>query len=724
MQTAPDDLVSLTSLDMEAIVATLRARHEQKTPYTTCNGVLVSVNPNQWLPLYSPLERRAYMSGGSRAPHPYVLATRALKRVRRGESHTLLITGESGAGKTEMARICLEFVSFHAKANVQIERILQTGQVLEYIGNAQTVRNHNSSRFGKFLRLFYDGSDQCGASVQTYLLERGRIANNNVKEGTFRVVYALMDDRGMRDAFALHAIDRSTFGRPEAGCKSSWSAFVSMLSAAGFEEEASNEFAAMISGAVFLLTRDFASASQLFGLETQRLTHVLSNRRTRVKTETIWTECSTEDARQRSKALSMAVYSRMFDRTVSKLNEFIGGVPAGASLNVLDIFGFEALCVNGLEQLCINYCNERMQALFIDEVVVQQQLEYAEEGVECSHVRFDTSSHILELCERHVFPRLNESTRLRSSPEAFVETMSAQRPIGLSVPLVRKDRPTFTIEHYAQPVSYCADTMIERNTNDIRAEIVEVMRDASNLVVADLFKDASDDPIDGKMWSATTTSVFCHQMKELTAYIASTQSLYARCIRPNAGGGCATEFDDGVVSEQIAANGIVHACNVMRSGYEFRMRHQRFAQHFPRSYARGRGTLSAPGGHWGRTMVFMSASCHEHVRREEACLLLQSRARSLILRARRRRRAAIIVQCAARRRGTDAGKVRAARVVQRAVRRRNRESLARWRRLDEIARLKVHIIDLRRELKAKDAWIFRASQALRRVRPDLVSATP
>tara|TARA_B110000046_G_scaffold170201_1_gene190010 strand:- start:770 stop:3031 length:2262 start_codon:yes stop_codon:yes gene_type:complete len=728
MGAPPEDLVVLTTLDTQTIVGALRARHDNRLPYTMCRGVLISINPQQWLPLYTSALRRLYMAGVHRDAHPYVLAARALRNVHIGESHTLVITGESGAGKTEMAKICLEFVSSFAtdeRSSERIDRILKSGEVLEYLGNAQTIRNNNSSRFGKFLRLFYDGSRQIGASIQTYLLERARIANGNADEGTFRVVYALLDDGGMRDTFALHAVDRSVFGQKNAAQPSSWARFSACLSVAGFDASTSLDIASMIAGAVFLLTRDFANASQIFGVDTSHLAHALSNRRTKVMAETIWSECSNDDVRRRSKALAMAIYARMFDDTVRKLNEFIGGEQLGASLNVLDIFGFEALGTNGLEQLCINYCNEKIQAMFLDDVIVQQQKEYASEGVECSHMDFDTNTGILELCERCVFSCLDEATRMRTSAEGFVQNMSAQRLTGFSVPLVRADRPVFTIAHYAKPVAYDADTMADRNTNDIRNEIVEVMREASNPAVAKLFAGALENPTAGKMWTTSIVGSFCDQMKTLTIDIAATHALYIRCIRPSEDS-ASLVFDDAVAEEQIAANGILQACKVMRNGFELRMTHQRFAHHFPRYHRRGAISLTAHGGHWGGTMVYMSASCNERVRREEACLRLQARALAVVRRGRRRREAAIDIQRGARarmKRKSSMRRQRAARLVQARVRRHNVRNLARWQHFDEVSLLKARIVELRRELKQKDVWIFRASQILRG-RPDLIALAP
>lgn len=723
---AVEDLVALLTLDTDSILTAICERHNNLKPYTMCSGVLISVNPQQWLALYALDDCRLYMAGVKKDAHPYKLAARALNGVRHGEAHTMVITGESGAGKTEMAKICLDFVSSFTPdtlSSERIARIQKSGKVLEYIGNAQTVRNNNSSRFGKFLTLFFDRSTQVGASIQTYLLEHGRIANSNPQEGTFRVVYALLNNERMRDTFALHAIDRTILGCVEAGHPTSWDEFKSCLAIAGFDETMTMDIASMVAGAIFLLTRDFASASQIFGLDTIHLTHVLGNRRTKVMDETIWSECTKDDIRQRSKALAMALYTRMFSCSIRKLNEFIGGIQTGTSLNVLDIFGFEALGTNGLEQLCINYCNEKIQAIFIEDVVVRQQLEYANEGVDCSHIRYDSETRVIDLCERCVFPRLDEATRLRTSAERFVEILSAERPVAFSVPLVRNTHVVFTIAHYAKPVTYNADVMIDRNTNAIRSEIVEVMASATNTSVASLFSDTVLNPIDGKMWTSSIAAKFCEQMEALTRDVGATHALYIRCVRPNESL-TSLVFDKRVVEEQIAANGILEACKVMRNGYEFRMTHECFARTFPRAQYFKMPILKSNGGHWGKSMVYMSADCHDRLLREEACLLLQSRVHRVLRRGQLRRLAAVKIQRAVRRIREERQTTRtsrAARVIQIRIRRHNAQNLARWKQFDEIERLKAHIVELRKELKQKNMWIFRATQVLRHHLPEMVN---
>ncbi len=723
-----EDLVSLTVLDTDTILKTLRKRHMARVPYTMCNSVCVSVNPHKWLPLYTSDIRTAYMHGSRKHAHPYLLTARAVMGVRVQQSQTLVVTGESGAGKTEMARICLDFVRTFGDSehsSPQIERILRAGEVLEYVGNAQTVRNANSSRFGKFLRLYFRNGFQVGASVQTYLLERGRILNPSSDEGTFRIVYALFEDRTIRDTYALHAVDRSVFGKHQAAHPSTWDDFQAVARIAGFDESNNAFIASVVSGVTFLLTRDLASAAQIFGVNTSSLTQVLSHRRTVVQNETLWTECSTEEVKLRCKALAMGLYARMFDRIVSMLNDFIGGSREGTTLNVLDIFGFEALGVNGLEQLCINYCNERIQTLFIDDVIVQQQLEYANEGVECSHIEFDTNTRVVDLCERVMFPLLDEALRLRMSGEGLIDSINAHRPTAFSVPLVRSTRPIFTIEHYAARVTYSADIFIERNSDELRSEIIECMTEASHPEISSLFQSTERVAADRKIWTTSITAAFSEQMKTLLGVIERTQTLYVRCIRPNESSN-AVEFDNSVVEQQISANGILHACKVMRNGYEHRMTHETFAKRFPRINKEG-VIFGDRRGHWGKTMVYLNDSLHDEMRYKEACEVLRAHVSRVASRIRVRNAAVMHVQrhvrawiCGRRTTRLDDAII----LIQRRIRRHHSLSLARWRQFDEMQRLKAHIVELRREMKRKDQWIFRATQALRKHRPDLFSSAP
>ena len=461
MRTECDDLAALERVTDRDIVDVLKARFLARKPYTMCQRVCISVNPNAWCPLYDADTRRMYMKRavGHAPAHIYKIAEQAFSHTSAA-SQTIVITGDSGAGKTEVARLCLDFISEQSTDDSsagQIERALHAQPVLEYLGNAQTTRNANSSRFGKFLTLHYQGTTQVSARIRTYLLEKSRVVGVAPGEGMFRVFYAILGDAQLRDAYALHAVDESVLGQREAAIASSYRSFQRAALAVGFHREQLDCIVHAIVGILFLRMRDYGNAATVLGLDTGILMRTLTHRRVRVGSdEEYWTECAPDEQRARMKALGMALYERTFRRVVEDTNAYVGVGDVGGSnaLHILDIFGFETFATNGLEQLCINYCNERIQQFFVDDVIVMQQLEYANEGIDCGHIEFDTTARVVELCEHTIFPLLDEAQRLKTTSDGFVNSIDARRPAAFSVPLVRSTSAIFSIDHYAGRVTY------------------------------------------------------------------------------------------------------------------------------------------------------------------------------------------------------------------------------------------------------------------------------
>jgi myosin heavy subunit len=774
-----NDLADLSSLDISSIMDTLRRRFDVGQPYTLCRGVCISINPHQWLPLYTTQMRKTYMDEETADAHPYLLAARALRSVYINQAHTLVITGDSGSGKTEAVRICLEFTSTCSTrtGEARIQRILRTGELLEYMGNAQTANNANSSRFGKHLALYFRGREQVGARLQTFLLERGRVCPSNPSDGTFRVVYAILDDPVLCNEFALHAVDRSVLGNPQAASPSTWSRFRELARHVGFSEAQCSDMAESVVGGLFLRIRDYANASRVLGVDVGTLTRTMTHRRIATRDDEVWTPCSAAEVRQRCRGLAASLYSRMFDGVVRELNGYIGGTTTNTALSFLDIFGFESLETNRLDQLCINYCNERMQALFVEDMVLKQQLEYAEEGIAHEHIEFDADTRVVELCEVVLFPSLDEAVRLRSTPKELVDRLRAEQSRALDVPLVSSDRPTFAVEHYAGRVTYDASRFVERNADHVRPEFAEMLAAASRPGTAALFGAKNDAPLaDRRLWSKSVATAFAEQMRALLSAITSTSVAYIRCVRPNASK-APDHFDDLDVRAQVAASGILHACRVMREGYEHRVPHSAFRRRFPHAWARRNDLSSSQEVHYGRAAVFMSARALTRLRRAEAACAVQRAWRRAWRRActrkrrveaacaaqrawrractrKRRAEAACVVQrvwrraCTRKRRVEAASAVQcawrrerrtkkvckrrrprcpspalerpfartkaAATLIQRRVRVHNTIVFQRWRDMDELGRLRVRVMELRDQIRAKDALLFRATVALRR----------
>ena len=696
-----EDVAELATVDGDALVACLEERFLRHEPYTMCRHVCLSINPYRWRhDLYDDEHKSRYRRvAPERAAHVYQVAKRALDALGEDEQ-TVVITGESGAGKTEVARLCLDFVADDLVDRERIGRTIHAQPILEYMGNAQTTRNRNSSRFGKLISLLFDGPRQVGTTIDTYLLERVRAVGFGEGEGTFRIMHAILNDEGVRNEYALMGVDQALLGVPRDD--SPLESFAAAAQSVGIDPRP------IVRGAVavlYLRLRDYANAAKVLELSPTDLTHAIGHRRTVVQAETIWSECEAEEQRRRVSSLVMALYDRRFRETVRQINARLHETHATTSaLRVLDIFGFERLATNGLEQLCINYCNERMQTLFVDDIIVMQQLEFANEGMTVPHVAYDTNVRVVELYDNTIFPLLEEARRLSQTPDGFVEAVNRKRPAGFAVPLVRQTGVIFSIDHYAGPVCYDAERFNERNADELRPEIVELMRGS---VEAELFCDAAGPA------ARSVTIEFQRQMRGLTSTIRAAH--YVRCIRPNEKQ-IEGVFDRGVVREQLVSNGIVHACQVMRHAYPIRMTHAQFRARFRR--VRPPSTLASDQLFWGKTVVYMAASVADGLERDAATRTLRRAACAWA----RRRRGALRIQHAARQRlARRAEAKRHASVVslQRAARRRLHRSAEAYRMLDELGRLKEQVRRLREEVRAKDAWIFRATSFLRQyVRTD------
>ncbi len=743
-----EDIANLKTVDAPTIVKLLRLRYSQKKPYVMCRRVCISVNPLVWLPIYGKRQHVKYMEGCSDA-HVYLISQRACMEISR-RSQTIIITGESGAGKTEVARLCLDFIAFRntresVDQNHQIEAIINTGPVLEFLGNAQTVRNGNSSRFGKFLRLYHNKTRQVGASIQTYLLEKNRVTRPPASdEGTFRIFYAVYEDDRLRNAHALHAIDPLSFGATRAAVPSSWSIFERAARLVGFDDAKIDLVVSVVVGVSFLNMRDYANAALVLGVDHGDLTRTLTSRRISVTDDEIWTDCSNEEGRARTRALAMALYQKMFDRVVMWMNESVQESELVDSssltyLNILDIFGFENFERNGFEQLCINYCNERLQQLFVNDIIVIQQIEYATEGIVCDHIEFDTNDRIVELCDKVIFTAMNEALQANQSAEGFLESINLQRPTGFAIPLVRQSKcyTVFTVDHYAATVMYDAEHFCERNSDELRPELVELVQHSNRPQIAQMFAKCA--VTRGKLFTPSVVTTFKGQMQSLVCTVAESDTHYIRCIKPNSNG-TPDLFDDDIVLQQVQSTGLSHACRVMRTGFEFRMKRLDFLSEFKRCVQsrarcaeiglvcdshsiRDGSVIGVRDGFWGKTMVYMSDAYHEKlVTREASYVILRALQRRV-----RMSRAAVSFQRVCRgfigrRRALSGARRRlhetalrdsAAKVLQRFVRDKRNQTTRHYKMMGELGQLRRQVQALKEALRTRDAWLFRATIMLK-----------
>lgn len=706
------------TLDIDGFVTLLRERFEH-TPYLMCARACVSVNPFAWRNIYGPREHTQYLhapDGALLPAHLYHVVERARRGLGVG-SQTLVVTGESGAGKTEVARLSLQYLSYacdaSSHASVLLEDVLRANHLLEFIGNAETQHNGNSSRFGKLLSVRYarDGAP-LGACVTTHLLERCRVVAPEAPDGAFRIFYAILDDAQSNDEFALHAIPRALLGRADAAVPSSWSTFGALCDALHLDPSAARMVQHTVAGILSLNLRDFAHVASI--LDTERnVASTIVNRRMIVGNEVIWTACDLDEIKARCRALAMHLYQRMFDAVVAALNARLAVAVAeeeAARFNVLDMFGFECMTetANGIDQLCINYANERLHRLFLDVAVVAQEHLYRAEGLpwEAPSVG-DVHRRGLDACEQHIFRLMDEAERTKGDAFALVDAILAACPAAATAPKVRSNEAIFVLHHYARPVRYAAADFVARNVDALRAELTELIASTRSpcLVPMCAVGDEPGSPAVGRRFATSVVASFRKQMDGVMRTVAAGGVHFVRCLRPN-DQSAANTFDAELVRAQIASSGLVEACQVARLGHEHQLEHHDLRRRFARVHAIER-VVTDLGGAWGHTRAFLSDEAHTRLVQLESVLVLQAAARKVAARRRNARcRAALRLQSASRR--------RLARV--RFGRRRDAalmlwRNVRRWheaRRLQTCAQLRAEVERLGREVRRRDAWIFRA----------------
>ena len=549
------DMVQLPTLDEASMVQNLRERFDTGVPYTLCGQICISVNPFKWLPLYTEANIMRFNASANpfsgEAPHIYAVVHETLRRLLQGAdtgtplpSQSILVSGESGAGKTEATKICMQYLakvdalrsagSTGGAAAALTDRVLQCNPVLEAFGNAQTSRNGNSSRFGKFLQLHYsrDGR-QLGASISTYLLERSRVVRPPHGEANYHVFYALAGGAGdaMRKELCLGGEEEYDEGvlptpggprgkRPPRDRRTAeWEAITEALRGVGFSEAEVSNFARLLTGVLTLASLRFVGdegedgqrssspdspeaierAAGCLEVCADDLSSALCSRHTYMSTGEQYEKSLDEvQATDAAHALAKAIYGRMFDAIVGTMNALTaceGDESQSGFVGILDIFGFEHFEYNSFEQLCINFANEMLQQQFNADTFKQQQLEYEAEGVPWEKIEYEDNSERIELLALRrtgAFALLDEECRLQTgSAGSFVDKLQRAHPTHkfLSFPKLQRkgEGPQFTIAHYAGEVRYSTQLFLQKNTDPLHPDLEVLVQRSRNKYLRALF---------------------------------------------------------------------------------------------------------------------------------------------------------------------------------------------------------------------------------------------
>ena len=632
------DMVKMSEVNEGSILHNLRRRFENDEIYTNIGDILVSLNPYKWLNEYftdEQLKRVQNLSEGDDAePHIWGIASQAFRGLLNRKDQSILISGESGAGKTEATKKCLSFFAKVAGSDSTMQdKVLNANPILEAFGNAKTVRNNNSSRFGKWMVVYFNKGDNhiCGSNIINYLLEQSRIVSQSPGERNYHIFYQLISCGGL----SAHPSARwdlrapqdygylkkgGTYGADGINDIEDFAELEKAFRTMQFDDkETDNIFSVTVAtlclGNIAFVQRgdtcqtDTTGSSgeslkvvaDALGIEIGTLCDALTvkvllagHNRTKVP-------LNTEKAYAVRDSLAKWLYSRMFNWLVHRISKSM--VPtANASgyryIGVLDIFGFEIFEHNTFEQLCINFCNEKLQANFNVNVFQKEQELYAQEGIKAKDLGWVSNQHVIDLIEKKpkgIFPLLDNQWRMgsRGSDKTFLancEKHLADRKafvgFGPRNPKIR--RGEFGVIHYAGQVMYQSSGFLDKNSDAMTLNLEEMVISARNSFVADLHHWSTSETTElsslpsnrpGPGKKKSISGQFKQQLTSLMGMIAQTHPSYVRCIKPNSVKRAGV-FEPKLTLEQLRYAGVFQAVEIRQTGYPFRLPHREFLLHF------------------------------------------------------------------------------------------------------------------------------------------------
>ncbi|XP_030410515.1 unconventional myosin-Ia isoform X2 [Gopherus evgoodei] len=617
------DLVLLDPLSEESLLQNLKERFRHQEIYTYIGNVVISVNPYQPLPIYSPQTVEDYRNSNFFAvkPHIYAIADDAYRSLRdRDKDQCILITGESGAGKTEASKQVMSYVAAVCGKGEEVnqvkEQLLQSNPVLEAFGNAKTIRNDNSSRFGKYMDVEFDFKGQpLGGVISNYLLEKSRVVRHVKEERNFHIFYQLLAGgsdqllRGLkleRDCRRYGYLGREDPSLPGVDDAANFRAVQDAMMVIGFspaEVQALLEVAAVVLklgnvelGSQFEAsgmescsiqdTRAVREICELIGLPESVLEKALCSRTVEAKREKVVTGLSVAQGCYGRDALAKNIYNRLFNWLVNRINASIKVDTSERRkvMGVLDIYGFEIFQDNSFEQFVINYCNEKLQQIFILMTLKEEQEEYVREGIQWTPVDFFDNSIICSLIEDSkagILAMLDEEC-LRPgvvTEETFLAklnqvcashkhyesraTQNARHVMDTSLA-----SSCFRVHHYAGKVTYNVTGFVEKNNDLLFRDLSQAMWKARHELLRSLFPEG--DPQKASLRRPPTAgSQFKASIATLMKNLYSKNPNYIRCIKPNDNKEPGV-FTDGLVQMQVRYLGLLENVRVRRAGYAYR----------------------------------------------------------------------------------------------------------------------------------------------------------
>jgi myosin heavy subunit len=704
-----DDLISISDLNEASMLHNLRIRFRDDAIYTYVSSILVALNPFKPLPLYTSSVTDMYKAGPhDKPPHAYAIGYNAYNGMLLDNlNQSVVISGESGAGKTETTKVILQFLtdlSTHSGQESTVgNQILATNPILEAFGNAKTLRNNNSSRFGKLITVkFSPNGIITGGGIINYLLEKTRVVAQAKGERNYHIFYQiisaaesdsdLQEELGLQNPEAYPYTGLSGVTTVEGiSDEGDFNEMMDALTTVDFSEEERKSILSFVSGVLHCGNLTYGSqaraneedaatigsqepfelVARLWGVEQSALSSALLTKNIGSGKTAISTYYTPVQAAAARDAMVQRVYSELFQFVVNKINVALtaGSSPDSQFIGVLDIFGFESFVTNSFEQLCINFCNEKLQFHFNEHIFRLEQALYEAEGVNISATDFKDNKPTLEYLEARpvgVFSLCDDELMIGGATDEKLLRKIFQNHD--KHPNCMKPKPKdkilnsqncFGVLHYAGPVFYDVSGFLEKNRDQLHVDITDMLKSSANPVMQKMFSlVAPTGAASGRRGSANSVKTlggqFKNQLNELLATLNTTQPHFVRCIKSNdlkQG----NNFNSGRIQEQLSNAGLLEVCRIRKLGFpdrrEFSVFYKRYRCCFPNAgdidellkVFTDKGILEA--GEWqkGHSKIFMRT---DQSRRLEVCreavfitvvVSVQSAGRAILTRLKYRR---------------------------------------------------------------------------------------
>ncbi|XP_053330749.1 unconventional myosin-Ie-like [Spea bombifrons] len=619
-QSGVDDMVLLSKITEEAIVDNLKKRYMDDYIFTYIGPVLISVNPFKQLPYFTEREIELYQGAAQyeNPPHIYALADNVYRNMLiDSENQCVIISGESGAGKTVAAKYIMGYISKVSGGGAKVQHvkdiILKSNPLLEAFGNAKTVRNNNSSRFGKYFEIqFSRGGEPDGGKISNFLLEKSRVVNQNTGERNFHIFYQLLEGATDEDRenlgittpdYYFYLNQSAVYHVDDVSDKEEFAETMAAMEVVGLPFDAQAYVLQIVAGILHLgniafresgnyavvESRDFlAFPAYLLGIDQDRLQEKLTSRKMDSKwggkSEVIDVTLNVEQACFTRDALTKALYTRLFDYLVEAINKAMRKDKEEYNIGVLDIYGFEIFQKNGFEQFCINFVNEKLQQIFIELTLKAEQEEYVQEGICWTPIDYFNNKIVCDLIENKVNP-----PGIMSILDDVCATMHAKGE-GADQTLLQKLQSAigghehfnswnkgFIVHHYAGKVSYDANGFCERNRDVLFPDLIELMQSSEIPFIRERFPENLS--ADKKGRPSTASSKIKKQANDLVQTLMKCTPHYIRCIKPNESKK-PRDWEESRVKHQVEYLGLRENIRVRRAGYAYRRIFRKFLNRY------------------------------------------------------------------------------------------------------------------------------------------------